>query len=1038
MKKLYVLLLFAFIGLSIFSQPSLQWVQNYNGPVSGADRITSMDNDAAGNIYVTGPSDSTLGIDYVTIKYSASGTVLWRMRYNGTANLEDYPEAIKYDPINNAVYVTGKSKGTGSGYDILTIRYNATTGKSDWIVRYNGTQNGDDEGVDIDVDATGNVYVVGSVLETYNNRLDVKTIKYNATNGNVFWTKSISSLSYDNNTNLANKIAVNGNKVVIIYSYTDIKGYDPTYYGVAEGYLISDGSITHLSYESPASIGEFTTLPFPITYGIAFDGLGNVYVCGGNQPSGYYSQIQVTKLSTDVNTVIWMQRTTGHEGNDWANNIIVDANYNAYITGYSDTLAGSLVNNNIITSKYNSTGNLVWAKTFDGIGDGDDKGFILARNNLSNPDIWVTGYTSQTNNKKSITTIKYDNNGNLLWSKDYNCGGNGDNYPTAMYRDPNDNIIIAGYNSCNGTDEDFLTLKYCSGCPNVIVSNPVTICSGSSTNLSASGAVTYSWSPTTGLTDPNIANPVASPTSTTTYTVTGSNNIGSGNATVVVTVKNSPNAAGTIIGTATVCIGLTGVIYSVPAITGATSYIWTLPTGAIGTSTKDSISVSFGNTAITGSIKVKGHNDCGDGIESTLAIIVNNLPEDAGSITGTTSLCIGSTNISYNVPAITGAASYIWTLPTGATGTSATNSISVNFGSTAVSGNIKVKGHNNCGDSKESTFAVTVNNVPNAAGSITGTATVCKGATGITYIVSAITGATSYIWTLPSGATGTSATNSISLSFGNSAVSGSIKVKGHNDCGDGAESTFSIIVGIPNAAGTISGTTLVCKGSTNISYSVPSITGATSYVWTLPTGASGTSSTSNISINYNSTAVSGNITVKGHNDCGDGAESTFAVTVNEIPATPVITLNKGILQSNATNGNQWYLNKNILSTAVNSTLVPVSNGDYYVIITLNACSSQPSNIISYNPTGIDETNSENEINVYPNPTTGIVKLILNNNFNSDYIIDIYDNVGGLLQTLKKSKSVVNFDLDLSGYSTGVYLIRIYTSVKNYQFKVVKK
>ncbi len=48
-----------------------------------------------------------------------------------------------------------------------------------------------------------------------------------------------------------------------------------------------------------------------------------------------------------------------------------------------------------------------------------------------------------------------------------------------------------------------------------------TICNGSSTQLSASGASLYSWTPTTGLSDPSIANPVASPTVTTTYTVTG-------------------------------------------------------------------------------------------------------------------------------------------------------------------------------------------------------------------------------------------------------------------------------------------------------------------------------------------------------------------------------------------------------------------------------------------------------------------------------------------------------------------------------------
>ena len=48
-----------------------------------------------------------------------------------------------------------------------------------------------------------------------------------------------------------------------------------------------------------------------------------------------------------------------------------------------------------------------------------------------------------------------------------------------------------------------------------------TICVGSSTQLGASGASLYSWSPTTGLSNSAIANPLASPTVTTTYTVTG-------------------------------------------------------------------------------------------------------------------------------------------------------------------------------------------------------------------------------------------------------------------------------------------------------------------------------------------------------------------------------------------------------------------------------------------------------------------------------------------------------------------------------------
>ncbi len=55
--------------------------------------------------------------------------------------------------------------------------------------------------------------------------------------------------------------------------------------------------------------------------------------------------------------------------------------------------------------------------------------------------------------------------------------------------------------------------------------NDVEICTGSSTTLQASGSTVYNWSPSTNLSDPDIANPVATPTATTTYTVTVSDGV---------------------------------------------------------------------------------------------------------------------------------------------------------------------------------------------------------------------------------------------------------------------------------------------------------------------------------------------------------------------------------------------------------------------------------------------------------------------------------------------------------------------------------
>jgi len=70
----------------------------------------------------------------------------------------------------------------------------------------------------------------------------------------------------------------------------------------------------------------------------------------------------------------------------------------------------------------------------------------------------------------------------------------------------------------------------------------VEICQGHSTTLNGSGGVTYSWSPSYGLSDPNISNPVANPGVTTTYTLTVTSGVCISTDNVVVSVITSPTS----------------------------------------------------------------------------------------------------------------------------------------------------------------------------------------------------------------------------------------------------------------------------------------------------------------------------------------------------------------------------------------------------------------------------------------------------------------------------------------------------------------
>jgi hypothetical protein len=92
-----------------------------------------------------------------------------------------------------------------------------------------------------------------------------------------------------------------------------------------------------------------------------------------------------------------------------------------------------------------------------------------------------------------------------------------------------------------------------------------------------------------------------------------------------------------------------------------------------------------------------------------------------------------------------------------------------------------------CNTETTSPATLTVNEYPDAAGSITGLATVCQGATSVHYTVPEITNATSYVWDVPYGATVVSGdgTNSILVDYSTDALSGAVTVYGVNGCGNG-------------------------------------------------------------------------------------------------------------------------------------------------------------------------------------------------------------------------------------------------------------
>ncbi len=150
------------------------------------------------------------------------------------------------------------------------------------------------------------------------------------------------------------------------------------------------------------------------------------------------------------------------------------------------------------------------------------------------------------------------------------------------------------------------------------------ICNSQSAQLTASGSGSYTWSPATGLSCTNCQNPVASPTTTTTYTVTG-NLVGSCPNTDQVTVTVYSPTAGFTADTA--CFGTpTTFTDTSSTISGAiTNWDWDFDNnGTIDNSTQNPTFTNPSNNSYTATLIITTDSGCTD--TASMNVYISDLP----------------------------------------------------------------------------------------------------------------------------------------------------------------------------------------------------------------------------------------------------------------------------------------------------------------------------------------------------------------------------------------------------------------------------
>jgi N-acetylneuraminic acid mutarotase len=273
----------------------------------------------------------------------------------------------------------------------------------------------------------------------------------------------------------------------------------------------------------------------------------------------------------------------------------------------------------------------------------------------------------------------------------------------------NGNITCTASNTC-GTSAAGTLLVTKKPQPPAVINGPASICGASTATYYVApifGATSYTWTLAAGL---SIATGAGTDSITVNVApgfiggnigVTGVNACGYVAATIMSVIGAPPATPGTLSGPSYVC-GLTTAVYSVPAVTHATGYVWTVPswmTITSGTGT-NSITVSATGTPVASNISVAATDICGTGTARVLALrITSPMP---GAITGPSNLC-GLTTASYSVSSLGAGITYAWSVTaTGWTITSGqgTNTITVTgpvVGVSAYAALVKVTSTNTCG-----------------------------------------------------------------------------------------------------------------------------------------------------------------------------------------------------------------------------------------------------------------------------------------------------------------------------------------------------
>ncbi|MBI3620738.1 MAG: SBBP repeat-containing protein [Nitrospirae bacterium] len=436
-------------------RPAAAWTARSTSSNTLHDTPVKVLTDGAGNVYLLAKvnvSGTGSDYDFVTLKYDASGALLWQAKYDTDFNTGggETPSDLAVDPAGN-VYVVGSrcvaalASGSCTDSQYVTIKY-SSLGDQLWVRTFSDPSL--DAATAIVLDQTGNLYVAGVSKTTVSSGStgEFLTIKYDGA-GNELWIRRAGPGS-----TIANVVALAMDQADNLYLFV-ARGTSPADYRI-------------IKYDA-AGNEVWTMVTDDLFVAAAVDGAGNSYVTGYSKnvttnPRGYYTY----KYDTDGNRV-WAAYYAYNTVKENPTAIAVDGSGNVWVTGESWQGTSTTSPDSSLdysTIKYDTNGTLQWTARYTR-GNGNtplDVAVDAAGNG------YVTG-RSHNGRDYDYATVKYDPEGNQLWEVRYDGAGSTAAIPASMdggdsarsiALDGAGNVIIAGSSQSSAGDLDTATVKY--------------------------------------------------------------------------------------------------------------------------------------------------------------------------------------------------------------------------------------------------------------------------------------------------------------------------------------------------------------------------------------------------------------------------------------------------------------------------------------------------------------------------------------------------------------------------------------------------